>query len=587
MKINFKTQFILDLSVAGLFVVFCMISLINILPLGFTRSFLVGGYKAVSLISIILMFLFLFAWFLNKDFKFKKKISFPNLKDLFLLILPLSPILNYILVNPEYLTPNGVIYIIGITLVFCLIVCFILPIIFSYIASLNILVISGIALCFTIFSMPKIIIGNFLFDDLFFTQGIYLITSFSLVYLLYLFDKKLTYLTIILFMFAGITNSFLNGYLNITKNSKTEILNSDRLIKFLNNKDNQIINKKNIYILVYESYANLETIDHYGFDNREHMKFLEIKGFKNYHGIYSNGAASESSTAKILDINGKLYPSHDGPKSWLYLPYLSGNAFATEILKSNGYKTTGLYPHGFFWVKPLGWDEHQPKEISGDIGGKILTKSIFEGYFRHDAFTDYFDYDDFLNSKRKYLTSKKKNNFFYSQNKYPGHSGHSSKCGSEDKNLYFEGLKKANLEMKHDVTNILANDPNSIIVLVGDHGPYLTKNCSGLQNFYKKSEIDKYDIQDRYGTFLSIHWPKDIKNVNQNIQMAQDIFPAILSRITNNNGLFDELKVERRFFWDWEVNWSVGGVNVENGIIKGGKDDGKPLFEKRTYYLEK
>ena len=71
----------------------------------------------------------------------------------------------------------------------------------------------------------------------------------------------------------------MNGYLNITKNSKTEILNSDRLIKFLNNKDNQIINKKNIYILVYESYANLETIDHYGFDNR-HMKFLEIKGFK-------------------------------------------------------------------------------------------------------------------------------------------------------------------------------------------------------------------------------------------------------------------------------------------------------------------
>ena len=78
-----------------------------------------------------------------------------------------------------------------------------------------------------------------------------------------------------------------------------------------------------------------------------------------------------------------------------------------------------------------------------------------------------------------------------------------------------------------------------------DHGPYLTKNCSGLQNFYNTSEIDKYDIQDRYGTFLSIYWPEGISDTQYNIEMAQDIFPAIFSKITNNNKLFDELKVER------------------------------------------
>ena len=191
-------------------------------------------------------------------------------------------------------------------------------------------------------------------------------------------------------MIIGIVHNYYNGYLNITKNSRTEIPKSDRLEKFLSNKNNEIIKKKNIYILVYESYANLETIDYYGFDNTEQMKFLEELGFKVYHGIYSNGSASESSTAKILDINAELYPPHDGPKSWIYLPYLSGNAFGPNIFKSNGYKTIGLFPHGFFWDPPIGWDEHQPKEISGDFGGKVLTKSIFEGYFKHDAFTNYF-----------------------------------------------------------------------------------------------------------------------------------------------------------------------------------------------------
>ena len=96
--------------------------------------------------------------------------------------------------------------------------------------------------------------------------------------------------------------------------------------------------------------------------------------------------------------------------------------------------------------------------------------------------------------------------------------------------------------MKNDVSNILNNDPDSIIVLLSDHGPYLTKNCRTLEN-YDISSIDKYDIQDRYGTFLSIYWPNDISDVENNIVITQDIFPAILSRITNNKNLFKELKM--------------------------------------------
>ena len=584
MKIKNNTQFILDLSVSAFFAVLSMSILTFIIPLGITRSFLVGGSKAVGLVFITLSIIFLISWFFNKDFKFKKKINFPKLKDFLLLALPMSPVFNYILINTEYLTPSGLLYMIGITLSFTLFFSFILPVIFSYFASLNILMISGLALCFIFLSMPKISTGPFLFDHLFFTQGFYLIISFVVVYLLYIFDKKLTYLAVIFFMITGMAFNFINYSLG----NFYEVKKTDRLIDFLSNKNNKILKKKNIYILVYESYANLETHKYYGFDNTEQIDFLEKHGFKTYHGIYSSGGSSDSSTSRTLEMDSQLYPAGDGFKTNIYFHALSGNALVPEIFKSNGYTTIGLHHHGFWWIPPIGWDEHHPKEVSGDLGGKIITKSIFEGHFRHDVFTDYFNYENYLQLKKDYLTSGsgKKNKLFYTHNLYPGHSqNHLPKCRPDEKKIHFEGLKKANIEMKNDVLNIKNNDPDSIIVLLGDHGPVLTKGCKGIKGFYNTSEIDKYDIQDRYGTFLSIHWPEDISDSGLNIMMIQDIFPAILSKITNNDNLFNKFKAERKLLWDFEINYLIGDINVINGIIRGGKDDGKPLFDKRSYDL--
>ena len=102
---------------------------------------------------------------------------------------------------------------------------------------------------------------------------------------------------------------------------------------------------------------------------------------------------------------------------------------------------------------------------------------------------------------------------------------------------------------------------------------------------YDQKEINRYDVQDRYGAFLAIHWPNDIDVQDYNIQIIQDIFPAILGNITNNKILFDQLKLDRRFLDEFDER--VAGVNVKNGIVIGGKDDNKPLFENRSYKLKK
>ena len=107
MKVKINTQFILDLSVSGFFGLISMTILTFIVPPGITKLFLVKGSEVVGLVFIALSIIFLISWFFNRNFKFKKKINLPKLKDFLLLALPMSPVMNYILTNPEYLTPSG------------------------------------------------------------------------------------------------------------------------------------------------------------------------------------------------------------------------------------------------------------------------------------------------------------------------------------------------------------------------------------------------------------------------------------------------------------------------------------------------
>lgn len=569
MKSQILNKLIIDVAVCLFFVFSCMFILSITILDGYTKQFLERGYKLVGVITIITSIVFFIFWKINKFKIDRNKIKLPKFREFILLTIPMSPVLDFAFHNLEYLSFIGMLYMIFLTLSFAILLGYILPIFFSYFGSYNILMASGLALSFTILNIPKINSNpnNHLFDSQFVTQGAYLTISFIIIYSLYILNKRILYIFSIIFVLTGVSFNTLNIF-------STKSINSNLTKKyddFFNDDKNKIINKKDIYILIYESYANLETLNYYGFNNSKQMKFLEENNFKIYHGTYSNAATSLNSTSRILEI--------DGPISKHGRYYLSGNSFGLNILKSNSYKTIGLFSSPFpFGSYPIRWDEYYPKENVKMIGGKIITKAIFQGEFRFDIFNDDYDYSKYLNLKNYYLKSKiNKPKLFFTHNNYPGHSQNSGKCLPNERFKYFEGMKKANLEMRNDISNIKKNNPNSIIVIAGDHGPYLTKNCKTLIG-YDKNDIDRFDIQDRYGSFLAINWPEELMADELNLEILQDIFPAILTSVTENKNLFEELKVERKFFD--KFNTITGGINVLNGIIQGGKDDGKPLFEK-------
>jgi hypothetical protein len=192
-------------------------------------------------------------------------------------------------------------------------------------------------------------------------------------------------------------------------------------------------------------------------------------------------------------------------------------------------------------------------------------------------------FDAYLEKKHTVFNQKISTpKFIYTHSLKPGHSPSKGMVLSEQKDvlsLYIKKIQEANDEMRQDVNLLLKNNPEAIVIIAGDHGPSMTKQGYGLGRGltdYRSDDIDRFDIQDRFGAFLAIRWAEHGYAQRHDIRILQDIFPAVFSYLFNDDRLFDTIRIKKRA--TVTNSWTLG-VYVDDGMIIGGKDDGKPLFE--------
>ena len=321
----------------------------------------------------------------------------------------------------------------------------------------------------------------------------------------------------------------------------------------------------NVYFLVYESYANEETLNSYGIDNSRQMSHLLKLGFTIYDGTYTLTSGSLASIGRVLDVS----PEVTGTSRHA----TAGNSLVANVFDSKGYSTYGIFPWDYFFLgEPLGYGTSFP-----DIEGPAHTvlKSIFRGEFRAHESATVVDYESYLDEKRGILGAVDGGPaFLHTHNRFPGHSQNSGNCLPDEIGQYENRLELGNLEMNADLASISDLD-DAIIILVGDHGPSLTKNCTDLRGYYPSSEISRLDIQDRLGSFLSIRWPQRVPT-GYEIELLQDVFPAIFAFLVDDETILDEARVAGK-----TPRGSTGDVGVDAGVIVGGTNDGEDLFRFR------
>ena len=535
-----------------------------------------GKYVLLMTIGMCLTFIVMFK--LKKDgklaFKYSAEKFYPG--DFLLLLLPLTPVVQYILNNQEILSPVESGYVLVFFVFFSGLYIFAIPAILGSVISTRTLKMLGLAFVFTITSMVSL--SNYfhwfekgaLKTQLMFFGGAFLVT-----WLLYNFNqRKFLYLLITVNFVANISIQLLSHQTTVDASS---LLVKDKRLR-LAVKDNRLrlavegripAATPNIYLLVYDAYIPNKTMLGYGIDNSLQEDYLSGQGFKLYPHTYSIGSSTVATMSRVLNASTDYYgTSRRG---------VSGDGIVQNIVKNLGYKTYGLF-YSDFMFRGFGDSYNYSIPKSSTPPYIKLSKSILVGEFRFNLDDIGFEgqtRDQFVEAKQSIFKGISAGNrvFVYMHTNVPTHSQNSGACLPNETDLFKERLKSANIEMRQDLQIIIKNDPEAIIIVAGDHGPYLTKNCTSTSGVYDISKISRSDIQDRYASFLAIRWPtKDFAKYDD-ITVLQDLFPAVFAYLYKDTSIL-ESKVDPVTI----TPDSISGASVKNGIIYGGINDGEPLF---------
>lgn len=483
-------------------------------------------------------------------------------RDLLLLFLPLTPVFQYILNNTEILSYAEAILLFTLSAAIVSIPIIIIPLLLRQIVKMRPMMFLGLAFTFSITNMA-LLSKQFAWHETGETLVQLAIFCFiwAAFWLLYRIKmKEFAYIAVVLFFLSNsiFQLSGINDTLSTSEISTAE----NKLIQRIG--DRKPAKTPNIYLLVYDAYVPNETMLAYGIDNSQQEKYLEENGFKLYPHTYTLAGTSIASMSRVLNASTSFYG--DTRRA------TSGDGVVQNLLKKFGYQTYGVFPSGYYFLgNPSTYDYSYPGYANSI---KYLIDGILIGEFKFDI--GYEDVTlDKLNRVKYDVFSEDHNHpiFLYTHLHLPDHSQNSGECLPNETELYKERLDRANIMMRDDIELVIKNDPDSIIIVAGDHGPYLTKNCYSTGGKYSINEITRLDLQDRYGTFLAIRWPSSQFENYDDITVLQDVFPAVFAYLFEDQEIL-EAKVEPNTL----DPLTTSGASVSDGIIIGGINDGEPLY---------
>jgi hypothetical protein len=321
-----------------------------------------------------------------------------------------------------------------------------------------------------------------------------------------------------------------------------------------------LTNTPNIYLFFLESVSNIDTLKKdYKIDTTYIESFFKKNNFKIYNNTFSNWDStllSMSSTYAMRTdgeaMNFMLFGSRSSMDAAEFIRQLIAGSQYNHVLrtlKSNSYKTVSLYGVPYYFT------ERQEYLDESDIDHPMIYPlSLYPLYSLNTGMEKVFR-ERILPKFRLKFSGTLQNRveqamqeglahgkpFFLSFKGGASHTpslhDHYNWHNRKTWIAQYQGYLKHGMdEAFRIVDSIISKDPNSIIILMGDHGPHtlrgavLPKDASTLASMETALAANKITIEelarDKLGIMLAIRMP----NGNNDISHGHVISPANLFR---------------------------------------------------------
>jgi hypothetical protein len=315
-----------------------------------------------------------------------------------------------------------------------------------------------------------------------------------------------------------------------------------------------------VYLLVYDGYASTAMLSRYGINNDSITHYLRENDFTSYEQAYSLFLASLGSMSSLLDMRAPAEAS------------IGGSNTGITFFKEQGYRTNLIL--NSYLLKG-------PDRIVADFvfpsmtfrsGLSALYRGIGGGEFKSEIVFQDSDRDEWVLAKRQVLAEKSSQpKMLYAHSAFPGHSQNSGRCLEDETHQYNMRLTIANEEIRGDVEAILSTDRDAIIVVAGDHGPFLTGDCYYMTR-YREDDLSAQHLADRYSARLAIRWPDGAFAAYDKISTIQDVLFSIAAYLLQDASVLQYRPSSETF--------GYGGIPdgaVKDGVVMIGKDKGQRL----------
>lgn len=331
---------------------------------------------------------------------------------------------------------------------------------------------------------------------------------------LFLYKKKshiILVFFLVMIVFSTITfikNSFFNPELTASNLTQSNIS----------------FNKKpNIYLFWLESYHSFDILKSvYNIDNAEFQHFLARNNFTIVNETYSSGSHTLQSFVQLYSCRslptGIFKGNLDGPLALRNLIGGDINNFVLKTLKENGYRTTMLVEGSnyYFYSKGMFLDE---TDFSVKSILNYIMPLLMVTHWKKDAFddkkVDAAPYSGSLFERVKMAVERSKQSHAPYFIAFKGGAAHTSSDGDYTwkdneqwvkSGVYQNLVKKADAETTEIINYLLKEDPNSIIVLLGDHGATRYRNFPQNETGEPSKSCQRYhvNLQDIFDDYFKV-----------------------------------------------------------------------------------